>query len=191
MHTSILTRIASRHKARQASLQKTSFKQKTLLRLLGMGGTFGIMSAYTKQAKSLNQDQHGKLWADLQRMGYRKITPLRGEWGEGIAEQSVLIPNIKPRDLFALGAKYNQEATIFKAADGIVGMYFEEGKYAVIAVDPVTLKTPLEKEDTQELISKDRNWSFQFGFLWGNRVPWDGRSPVTRRDVEKVLQASI
>lgn len=163
------------------AFQKIALKQKTFQKLLSKGGSFGIISAYVQAPKKENQIRHGMLIADLQKLGYRKIQNLRGQW-EGVSEKSLLIPNIKPKDLFVLGRKYKQEAVIYKSADGVVGMYYPSG-HAEVAVDSEGLPQ-YEIQKGKGLFSKTRNWSFSLGFLWGQRIPWNGRSVVSK---DKVL----
>ena len=151
------------------------------------GGSFGVVSAYGSFSKHQNQKRHGQLTADLQKMGYRKVVPIRGKW-EGVGEKSVLIPNINPDQLFALGEKYEQDATIYKSRDGVVGMYYTQGRYANVAVDPA-MNPAFDMAQGQDLFSKDRNWSFEFGFLWGQKVPWDGKHPVGTKALKQLVQS--
>jgi len=178
-------RVASRWLSRQAAIQKTALKQKTFTTLMGKGGNFGIISAYGPGPKKQNQIRHGELMADLQKLGYRKIHTLKGQW-EGVAEKSMLIQNMNPNHLFMLGAKYGQDAVIYKSKDGIVGMYYPQGKYAEVAVDP-SRNPAFEMAEDKDLFSKDRNWSFSLGFLWGKKIPWSGRKPVSMKDIENHL----
>tara|TARA_X000000950_G_scaffold259444_1_gene327828 strand:+ start:3938 stop:4822 length:885 start_codon:yes stop_codon:yes gene_type:complete len=169
-----------------ASMDKYALRQKTFLHLMNKGGSFGIVSAYTTISKSENQERHGMLMGDLQKMGYRKITTLRGKW-EGVSEKALLIPNINPSHLFALGEKYGQDATIYKSKNGVVGMYYHKGKYAEVAVE--TKGDPaFQMADGADLYSKDRNWSFELGFAWGKHIAWDGKTPLGRKDALLALQ---
>lgn len=190
MIQTIAARIASRYRAKMALTERVALRQRTFLTLMSQGGTFGIVSAYSQGSKSENQARHGMLIADLQRLGYRKFTTLKGSW-EGVAEKSVLVPNIKPEHLFALGSKYNQDATIYKAANGIVGMYYPKGGYAEVAVDPSTLAPAVEMAADKSEFSKTRNWSFSLGFLWGQHVPWDGHHPITPDQVNHLVEPMI
>ena len=106
---------------------KLAFKKTQLQALMGRGGVFGVMSAYaTGFSKRENQTRHGELIRDLQILGLRVI-PLKGSWG-GVTEKSVLIPNIRPEDLFDLGRKYFQDAVIYKSKDEVLGMYYTQGQ---------------------------------------------------------------
>lgn len=167
-------------------IEKQALRQRTMVHMLTQGGTFGIISAYSTGSKKENQVRHGQLMADLQKLGYRKITTLKGQW-DGVSEKSLLIPKIRPEHLFKLGRKYDQDAIIYKSADGVVGMYYPSG-YAEVAVDPDKVMPEIEISDSTDLFSKTRNWSFNLGFLWGQKIPWDGRAPITRKDVRKMFQ---
>lgn len=179
--------------AKVAALRKFALRQKQLLQMLskGKGRTFGVISAYTGTSKHENQQRHGELMADLQKLGYRKLHTLKAQWeGESgnYKEKSFLIPGIRPEQLFTLGTKYSQDATIYKGADGIIGMYYPGGNYAEIAVDPAA-DPAFERASDTSLFSKDRReWSFEFGFLWGKHVPWNGKQPITRKEVRKWIQ---
>lgn len=177
--------VAARWLNRQGGLYKVALRQQQFLSLMSKGGSFGVVSAYGPFPKHQNQERNGQLVADLQRMGYRKFFPLKGQW-EGVGEKSILIPNISPAHLFALGEKYGQDATIYKSRDGVVGMYYPKGHYAEVAVDPSASPAFAMAAD-KDLFSKDRNWSFEFGFLWGQKVPWDGRHPIGTKTVEELL----
>jgi len=184
-----VNRVASRYASqqRQAAMRRMALRQRTLLYLMNQKGRFGIVSAYTTGPKSKNQKRHGQLMADLQKMGYHKITTLKGQW-DGISEKSVLIQNIRPAHLFTLGVKFGQDATIYKSAQGVVGMYYPAGE-AEIAVDQSSLSPAMEIADGGGLFSKTQNWSFSLGFLWGHRIPWDGRTPITPAQVESLVKS--
>lgn len=171
----------------EAAQQKISFRQRQLLRLLQVGGTFGVMSAYTNGPKSLNKARHGELVADLQRAGYARIIPLKGSW-EGVTERSLLIPGIAPGVLFELGRKYTQDSVIYKSAGGVIGLYYLKGTpRAEVAVDPKG-DPVFELASDSSLFSKARNLSFSLGFLWGQPLPWDGRAPITRKRLRAFVQ---
>jgi hypothetical protein len=153
--------------------------------LMGQGGTFGVISAYQPGSKKQNKDRHGQLIADLQRLGYKPET-LRGSW-EGVTEQSLFVRGIKPEDLFELGRKYNQDAVIHKSKDGVLGMYHTKGPpRAEIAVDPQG-DPAFQTSHAKDLYSKSRGLSFEFGFLWGENVPWNGKQPVSRKQMRTFL----
>jgi hypothetical protein len=170
-----------------ASLEKEALRKRNLQKMLERGGTFGIISAYQGgSSKKKNQERHGELMADLQRLGYRPV-PLRGSW-EGVTEKSMLIPDIRPEHLFELGRKYGQDAVIHKSKDGVLGMYHTKGEpKAQIAVDPKA-DPAFAISTNKDLYSKARGLSFEFGFLWGDDVPWDGHRPVSRKDMRKFVR---
>lgn len=173
-----------------AEVVKTALKQKKLKTLLGKEGSFGMISAYSgKNSKSVNQQNHGLLMRDLQKLGYKPET-IQGEW-DNKTEKSYLVPNIDPKHLFDLGKKYNQDATIYKSKDGVVGMYYPKDKKAEIAVDPETITPAAKISDAKDLYSKTRNWSMELGFLWGRGLPWDGNEPLSRKAVKKHLSKAV
>jgi hypothetical protein len=193
--TSLLAEIehlSDRETARDiaASLDKEALRKRNLQKMLEHGGTFGIVSAYQSgSSKKKNQERHGELMADLQRLGYRPV-PLRGSW-EGVTEKSMLIPNIRPEQLFDLGRTYGQDAVIHKSKDGVLGMYHTKGPpKAQIAVDPKSDPAFAISTD-KDLYSKARGISFEFGFLWGDDVPWDGHRPVSRKQMQDFVRAKF
>ena len=171
---------------RVASRYIFAFKQKMFLNLVNLPGTFGIVSAYREAHKSENKDAKGKMIGELQRRGYREFHLLRGQW-QGVAEQSFVIPNTQAKDLFEIGKKFDQDSVIYKAKSGIIGMYNNRNHTAIVAVNQ-DLSPAFQITEGKDLYSKvDRNWSFEFGFLWGNEIPWDGRSPVSLEQVKAAL----
>jgi len=167
---------------RQAKIEKFAFKARTFQNLMHLPGSFGILSAYREGVKKQNKILHGKLLGDLQRMGYRTSHPLKGQW-EGVSEKSVLVPRIKPKDLFFLGRKYGQDAVIYKGQDGLVGMYYLQGTpHAEVAITPEGLQS-FDVSLDKDLFSRSRNWSFNLGFLWGQEIPWTGGNPITSESV--------
>jgi hypothetical protein len=169
-----------------ASMRREALRKKQLKKLMEAGGTFGIISAYQSGSKRQNQERHGELMRDLQRLGHRPI-PLRGSW-EGVTEKSVLVPRIDPKDLFELGRKYGQDAVIHKSKDGVLGMYHTKGDpKAEVAVDPKG-DPAFQVSTDKDLYSKSRGLSFEFGFLWGDDVPWDGERPISKDEVKDFVQ---
>jgi hypothetical protein len=172
--------------AKTASMEKAALRKKQMQKLMGQDGTFGVISAYQPGSKKQNKERHGELIRDLQKMGYKPET-LRGSW-EGVTEQSMFIPNIKPEDLFELGRKYNQDAVIHKSKDGVLGMYHTKGApRAEIAVDAKG-DPAFQSATDKSLYSKSRGLSFEFGFLWGENVPWDGKKPVSRKEMRSFVK---
>jgi hypothetical protein len=170
----------------QIAFEKKALRKKQLTKMMEQGGTFGVISAYQPGSKKQNKDRHGQLIADLQRLGYKPET-LRGSW-EGVTEQSMFIRDIKPEDLFELGRKYNQDAVIHKSKDGVLGMYHTKGPpRAEVAVDPKG-DPAFQSSTAKDLYSKSRGLSFEFGFLWGEDVPWDGKQPVSRKTMRNFMK---
>lgn len=178
---------------RTAFHRRVALRVKTLQNLLekGRGRAFGILTSYRGNlSKSQNQARYGMLIADLQRAGYRKVTPLRGKW-EGVSEKAVLVPNINPRFLFDLGRKYEQDSVIYKSPDGIVGMYYTTGPAKAEVAVTTEGDAAFEIAESSNLYSKARGLSFEFGFLWGQDIPWNGSSPITRDQMHSVLERRI
>lgn len=169
-------------------MDKIAFRKKQLASLMGFGGTFGVISAYAGgKSKKENQIRHGLLMSDLQKAGLRPI-PLRGAW-EGVTEKSYLIPKIPAPLLFDLGRKYNQDAVIFKSKEGVLGMYFTKGlPRAEVAVDPAG-DIAFQSSEGDDLFSKSRGLSFEFGFLWGKGLPWDGKTPIRKSELSQLRLA--
>ena len=163
---------------------RTALRQKQLVSLLSKPGTFGVVSAFRPGSKQFNSGRHGELMGDLQRLGHRKIHTLKSRW-EGVPEKSLLVPNIKPKALFDLMRKYNQDAVIYKAPDGVVGLYYQDG-FAEVALDP-SGDPAFDVSQDKDLYSKTRNWSFDLNFVWGKKIPFDGRPPIKREDAKAAL----
>ena len=166
---------------------KVALRLKQMEAMMQKGRKFGVLSAYGPGSKSQNQERHGILMGDLQRMGYRKIHPLKGSW-DGVAEKSVIVPNMAFGDLVKLGEKFDQVSVIYKDPSGVIGMYYPGQKVAEFAVaEDGSIAAAWEAN--KDLYSKARGISFEFGFLWGQKVPWNGSSPFTRKGVTKLLEA--
>ena len=144
------------------------------------------MSAYQGKIKSQNKDAKTELIKVLNSKGYTRAHRLGGSW-EGVAEQSYIVQDIHYKDLFDIGRKFNQDSVIYKGKDGIIGMYFLKALKAIVAVNP-DLSPAFQTAEGTGLISKvDQNWSFDFGFLWGNEIPWDGQNPISIDQVKAAL----
>ena len=180
----IKEKLGSTYDRRTAAREKRALRQRTLTFLMNKGQQFGVMSAYGTGSKQESKGQHGQLMADLQRAGIRKIKTIRGQW-DGVSEKSILIPSINYGLLFQLGRKYDQDAVIYKSADGVIGLYNYRTKTVEIAID--------ENNDPAFKISQDpdlfsrirKNWSFEFGFVFGRKIAWDGRTPVSLKQVKE------
>ena len=165
---------------------KIALRLKQFESLMGMGKKFGVLSAYGSESKNENQRRNGELFQELQKRGYRKIIPLRGSW-QGVAEKSVLVPGMKWQDLLDLGSKYDQDSVIYKHPSGVVGMYYQKDGEAEFAVDDDG-SMAATWDANKEHYSKARGISFEFGFLWGQKVPWNGSSPYTRKGLNRLLE---
>lgn len=172
---------------------KLALKQRHLIKMLQKGGTFGVVSPYGSAASGMSKKEskmrHGMMVGALQKMGYTKWETLKASpWEEGAyRERSLLIPGIRATDLFKLGKQFKQDAVIYKSRDGVIGMYYYDG-YAYVAAN-VEGEPQFEIADDMSLYSKDRNWSFEFGFAWGDKIPWDGRTPLSKADVISHFQS--
>ena len=166
---------------------KIALRLKQMEKMLGMGNSFGVLSAYGPGSKKENQQRHGELYAQLQRMGYRKIHPLKGSW-DGVAEKSVLVPNMKFDDLVRLGREFDQVSVIYKDKSGVIGMYYLKSNEVEFAVEEDG-DLAAAWDANKDLYSKARGISFEFGFLWGQKVPWNGTSPFTRKGLTRLLES--
>jgi hypothetical protein len=165
---------------------KIALRLKQFEALMGMGKKFGVLSAYGDGSKNENQRRNGELFQELQKRGYRKIIPLRGSW-QGVAEKSVLVPGMKWQDLLDLGKRFDQDSVIYKDPSGVVGMYYQKDGQAEFAVaDDGSIAAVWDAN--KEHYSKARGISFEFGFLWGQKVPWNGSSPYTRKGLGRLLE---
>ncbi len=170
--------------SRRASLDKTALKVRELHYLMKAGKQFGILSAYGPFSKSVNQALNGDLVGDLMSRGY-KFHPLKGSW-EGVSEKSVLVPNMKFSDLVEMGRKFNQESVIYKDPSGVIGMYFLKEGTVTFAVDEEG-SAAVQIAVGDSLYSKSRGVSFEFGFAWGHKQPWNGSSPYTVKGLTRAL----
>jgi len=166
---------------------KVALRLKQFEALIKMGQKFGVLSAYGPGKKSENKQRNVDLYKELQKRGYKKIIPLRGKW-QGVAEKSVLVPGMSFQDLLDLGKKFEQDSVIYKDPSGVVGMYYQKDGEAEFAVaDDGTIAATWDAN--KEHYSKARGMSFEFGFLWGQRVPWNGSTPYTRKGLERLLES--
>ena len=164
---------------------KIALRLKQFEALMGMGRKFGVLSAYGDGSKNENQRRNGELFQELQKRGYRKIIPLRGSW-QGVAEKSVLVPGMKWQDLLDLGKRFDQDSVIYKDPSGVVGMYYQkDGKAEFAVADDGSIAA--QWDANKENYSKARGISFEFGFLWGQKVQWNGSSPYTRKGLNRLL----
>lgn len=173
---------------RSAGTVRVALRLRELQHLLEAGRQFGVLSAYGPFPKSVNQTRNGELVGELQSRGYRQSHPLKGSW-EGVAEKSVIVPGMAFTDLVELGRRFNQDSVIYKDPSGVIGMYFlKEGK-VTFAVDE-TGSMAVQMAVGDKLYSKARGISFEFGFVWGQKQPWNGSSPYTVRGLTRALERS-
>jgi len=161
--------------------------QKEFAKLLTYGPRFGIISSYNGGTEEEEQIRRAHLKGDLEAKGYRKIQLLRGKWSL-LPENSFLIQNIRPDDLFDLGRKYEQEFVVFANEPMLIGFYYLEGKpRARIIVDPKGDTTFRSLTDMTPY-SRARGLDVDFGLLWSQEFPWDGRTYLDRGRVRTELK---
>ncbi len=173
---------------RTAEMERFALKKRQLLKLMSQGQSFGVISAYGSGSKSENKRRRTELIQDLQKGGL-KVVPLKGSW-DGVAERSVLVKNIKADKLFQLGRKYEQDSVIFKSDTGTLGMYNLKDRTVDLAVNPKG-DPVFEMATDKSLYSKARGLSFEFGFLWGQSLPWKGSSPVSKKQLKKIVEQKL
>jgi len=165
--------------------EKQALKIQQFQKMISLSGTtFGVLSAYGVGSKSENQNRHAKLVMGLQKRGYRSIVQLKGKW-EGVSEKSVIVPGMKFQDLLELGREFQQISVIYKSGDGVIGMYYlqKSPPYAEAAVKSEG-EPSFEVSPDKSHWSKGRGISFTFGFLWGQHIPWDGKTPLRKSQLE-------
>lgn len=162
-------------------------EQKEFSKLLSYGPKFGVVSAHQGASGTKNKILHAQLIADLNRLGYRKVSPLREKWSL-LPEDSILIQNIRPEDLFQLGRKYKQEFVVFTNEPSMVGFYYTQGDpKARIIVDPQGDTTFRSLADMTPY-SRARGLDLDFGLLWSKEFPWDGHGALSRKQVRTMLK---
>jgi hypothetical protein len=188
----IALRVASRHQIRVGFARALyAFGVKDLEQLSKMGRSFGVISAYRSNlTKSQNQERHGQLIADLQKMGIRNVSPMKSQWEDMDTklvkhEKSVFIPHISFEALQKLGKKYDQDAVLYKDKSGSVGVYFKDGT-ATMAFDPEGEAAVTKTTDPKKDFSRGRGLSFGLQLVEGKKFHY-GEGPVTREDVVKEL----
>lgn len=165
-----------------------STEQKEFQKLLAFGPRFGVVSAWKKGKDTENQRRRSQLVSDLQHLGYRKVSPMRGKWNL-LPEESLLVQNIRPNDLFELGKKYDQDFVVFTNESGLVGFYYLQGEpKARIIVDPKGDTTFRSLTDMTPY-SRARGLDVDFGLLWSEEFPWDGRTHLNRQRVRTELKS--
>ena len=177
-------RVILSHLSREGGMDRVALRLRQLQHLLSAGRQFGILSAHGDGTKAENNVRNGELIRELQSRGYR-YHPLKGSW-EGVVEKSVLVPNMAFSDLVELGRRYTQDSVIYKDLSGVVGMYYlKEGRVTFAADEAGSIAVQMAADKT--LYSKARGISFEFGFLWGLKQPWNGTTPYTIRGLTRAL----
>ena len=174
------------HIVRSAGTVRIALRLRELQNLLGAGRQFGVLSAYGPFPKSVNQTRNGELIGELQSRGYRQAHPRKGA-GAGVAEKSVIVPGMAFGDLIELGRKFNQDSVIYKDPSGVIGMYFLKEGTVTFAVDE-SGSMAVQMAVGDSLYSKARGISFEFGFVWGQKQPWNGTSPYTVKGLTRALE---
>lgn len=190
------SRVAQRFHNRQAYDRLIrAFGVNDLEQLMSKGREFGVISAYRSgMSKSENQKRHGELMADLQRMGYKGMQPLKSSWEDMATkvthkEKSIIIPHISFDDLHELGKKYEQDAVLYKDKSGSVGVYFKDNT-AVMAFDNTSKDQAIDKStDRNEGYSKGRGLSFGLQLVEDKKFTYNGK-PVTKEKIVKELGQS-
>lgn len=177
-------RVILAHLTREAGMERVALRIRELWAMLKVGRQFGILSAYGPFSKSDNKSRNVDLLKELQSRGYR-FHPLRGSW-EGVAEKSVLVPDMAFADLIEMGRRFDQESVIFKDPSGVIGMYYLGDGTVTFAVDAEG-SMAVQVATGRGLYSKTRGISFEFGFAWGLRHPWNGSTPYTVRGLTRAL----
>jgi hypothetical protein len=180
-------RIILAHLERAADMGRTALRLKQFQHMLGLGRQFGVLSAYGPGTKAENNVRNGDLIRDLQRRGYA-YHPVKGSW-EGVVEKSMLVPGMTFADLVELGTKYKQDSVIYKDPSGVIGMYYlKENKVTFATTEEGAMAVQMAVGDA--LYSKSRGISFEFGFAWGQKQPWNGTTPYTIRGLTRALAQS-
>jgi len=186
-------RVATRFLVRVACRRVLyAFGINDLGKLSKMGRRFGVISAYRSElSKSQNQERHGQLVADLQKLGYRNSHPFKSQWEDMATkvvhkEKSLFIPNIDFDSLIELGKKYNQDAVLYKDPSGTIGVYFKDGT-ATMAFDATGSMGITKSLNPKEDYSKGRGLSFGLMLVDDRKFHYSGR-PVLPKDIEKSLE---
>lgn len=150
-----------------------------------------MISAYRSNlSKAQNQERHGQLIADLQKLGIRNVETLKSQWDDmatGVThkEKSILIPNIAFHALHQLGKKYDQDAVLFKDPSGSVGVYFKDGT-ATMAFDPKG-EAAISKSEKPGEYSKGRGLSFGLQLVEDRKFHFTDK-PITADEIAKNLK---
>lgn len=192
-------RVARRFTLRTA-FERTivAFGLKDLAQLSKRGRSFGVMSAYRSNlSKHENQERHGELIADLQKMGYRNVGDLKSQWADIATnvthkEKSIYIPRIPFKALCRLGKEYDQDAVVYKDPSDTIGVYNKYGK-AVMAFDAEGKMAMQHSLERSKEYSRGRSVSFGLMLVDDYEFPYggyDGGKPVTIDQIAKYLEAT-
>jgi hypothetical protein len=170
-----------------------AFGVKDLDQLSKMGRQFAVLTGYRppeEGGKHVNKERQSNLLQDLQRMGYRKIVPLKSSWedmqsGKTHGERSLLVPGISFKDATALMKKYNQDGIVYKDSSGSVGIYTKDGT-AEMAYDAKTGDPAISKALDKSEYSKGRSMSFGLQLMPG-KFKWTDE-PVTGQDIQRHVE---
>jgi hypothetical protein len=170
-----------------------AFGVKDLGQLSKQGRQFAVLTAYRppeEGGKHTNKERQSELLRDLQKMGYRKVVPLKSSWedmasGKTHGERSVLVPNMSFEHATALMKKYNQDGIVYKDPSGTVGIYTKNGK-AQMAYDPKSGDPAISKALDKSEYSKGRSLSFGLQLVDGE-FDWSS-GPVTAEHVKKHIE---
>jgi hypothetical protein len=188
---SLARRVAARFQVRVAfDKALVALGVKELDQLSKKGRSFGVISAYRSNlSKHENQQRHGQLIADLQKLGIRKVEPLKSSWKDdatGVThdEKSIFIPHITFETLHKLGKKYDQDAVLYKDPSGTVGIYHKDGT-ADMAYDPKGEAGISKSVDPGAEYSRGRGMSFGLTLV-PEKFHYSG-GPIKREEVEKKI----
>lgn len=186
------SRVLTRFEIRVAAARYLyAFGVNDLEQLMAKGREFGVISAYRSGlSKSENQKRHGQLMADLQRMGYKGMEPLKSSWEDMATktthkEKSIFIPHVSFKDLHELGKKYEQDAVLYKDKSGSIGVYFKNNE-AVMAFDNKAEGAVEKSTKRDEGYSKGRGIGFGLNLIEDKKFSYDGK-PITKQKIEKEL----
>lgn len=170
--------------AKEQDRTKALERRKRLSKMMEFGGSFGALSGFVPGNPVQSKIRKTQLISDLNRLGYRKITPL----AVGPTDDSLLVQNMLPQDLFALGRKYGQEVVLYKGKDGVIGLYNLQGEpNAEVGIAPKG-DPAFQIATDPSLYVRTKNMSFDYGFLWADQIPWDGNLPVDRKQMQLFVQ---
>lgn len=166
---------------------------------------YALLSAVQGGSLSERKERHAQLLQELQRLGL-KHEDARGQWEEASsgkmrAEPSLWIKDIDLETALALGRKFDQDAVIWKSPEGVVGMYdlrnntvrvpSKDGAPA-FGAESVSVGPKGPKVDglpnPSDQFARGKSMSFGVNYDFGDEksvLPWDGKSPVSRGQVEQ------